>query len=176
MDLLNFPREILRKIIFLLSKEDLCCLRVTCSDLRDFCDLDEVWTNLASAQFGVSLQQCKFSTRIFYQKVLQYLFPFSPDGFRLGTAQHGWFYKIYFCEKSSSIKIMSLGNPGTIMLQLQEPSSSRTFQEEGLYSISLNEHTDEVEVLSCFPDTDYDHWDNEHLMRYIRSSVEFCCF
>ena len=109
MKLTDLPPELLHVIVSLLSPEDLCHVRETCSELRDVCDLETVWTKLCFDHHGLLLPvQDQFSPKAFYQKILHKYAPAIGYWQQMDNGHNGGLLKAYFTESNTTIKIVKL--------------------------------------------------------------------
>ena len=153
MKFLDLPPELLQVIVSLLSPKDLCCVRETCSELRDVCDLEAVWTKLSLHQHGVLLPiKDNFTPIAFYQKILHKYAPIIGYWQQMNNGHHGGLFKAYFTDLNTTIKVIKL-----------EPDSRDILKDLNIVElISITWDGGDISIKSdnvksarvCFPDMD----------------------
>ena len=109
MKISDLPPELLQFIVSLLSPKDICRVRLTCSELRDVCDLETVWTKLCLRHHGMLLPvKDEFSPKAFYQKILHKYGPAIGYWQEMDNGHYGGLLKAHFTESNTTFKLIKL--------------------------------------------------------------------
>jgi len=108
--------------------EDVCRLRVSCSSLRDVCDLETVWISFCQQKYGLTFsvgdagsgRGASFSPKIFYQKLLHRYGPLLGLWQRRNLKFYGGLMKIYLTQDGNVFKFNHLLPVSDIFGDLQE--------------------------------------------------------
>ena len=126
--LLELSPEVLQNVAVFLSVDDLCQLRLTCSYLRDVCDLESVWSSRVKDDFGYKEAidgEDGVTVRSFYQKLLykhKYLFSEGSPSYwqRTDLPHYGGLIRARICGKKKAILLDNLLAPKDIYDDLKD--------------------------------------------------------